>query len=128
MRRSSLTSLSDRPGESASRGAAPKGQPRQLGIEDLRSAILNGRVRVTDKAEEGARSDRLSLEQVFSSLLTGEVLERYPADRPYPSWLVLGRTAENRPIHSVWACNSKNGWTVLIRCTVSSPQEQANNG
>jgi hypothetical protein len=124
VRRSPLTSLSDRAGH---RGGQATPEKRRLGIEDLRAAILNGRVRVTDKAEEGARTDRLTLEQVFSSLFSGEVLEKYPADRPFASWLVLGRTADGRPIHSVWACNSKNGWAVLIRCTVASPQEPGNN-
>ena len=128
MRRSPSTKLSERPGEAVGRGGDGRRQARPLGIEDLRAAILNGRVRVTDKAEEGARTDRLTLEQVFASLFTGEVLEKYPVDRPFPSWLVLGRAADGRPIHSVWACNSKNGWAVLIRCTVASPQEQATNG
>ncbi len=128
MRRPSLTILSDRSGEPGGRAGEPKREMRQLGIEDLRSAVLNGRVRVTDHAEEGARTDRLSLEQVFSSLFTGQVLEKYPTERPYPSWLVVGRAGDDRPIHSVWACNSKNGWAVLIRCTIASPQEETNNG
>lgn len=97
---------------------------RQLGIDDLRSAVLNGRVRVTDHAEEGARSDRLTLDEVFASLAKGEVLEKYGPERPYPSWLVLGNTAADRPVHSVWACNSKNGWAVLIGCTVAAPSSE----
>jgi len=127
VRRDPLT-LSEHPGEHAGRRGDAKPEARRLGIEDLRAAILNGRVRVTDKAEEGARTDRLSLEQVFSSVFAGEVLEKYPADRPFPSWLVLGRAADGRPVHSVWSCSSKNGWAVLIRCTVTSPEEPRNDG
>jgi hypothetical protein len=98
---------------------------RQLGIEDLRAAVLNGRVRITDRAEEGARSDGLTIEGVFESLLKGEVVESLPTQRPYPSWLVLGRS-DDRPVHSVWSCNAKNGWAVLIRCTVAAPTEEEN--
>lgn len=97
---------------------------REMGIADLRSAVLNGRVRVTEHADEGARADRLTLDEVFASLATGEVLEKYGSERPYPSWLVLGKTAADRPVQSVWACNSKNGWAVLIRCTVAAPSSE----
>ncbi len=101
---------------------------RQLGLEDLRAAIANGRVRVTDQAEEGARTERLTLDDVFFSLGRGDVIESYGNERPYPTWLVLGRTAQDRPVHSVWSCNSKNGWAVLIRCTAAPPEESKNHG
>lgn len=96
-----------------------------MNITHLKAAVRNGRVRITDHADEEAQSERLTLEQVFFSLLQGEVVEEYERDRPYPSWLVFGRTREENPVHSVWGCNAKNGWAVLIRCTVPAAVDRA---
>jgi len=114
------------------RGAREKGKPAslprgtgrpasELTIDDLKAAVRNGRVRVTDHADEEARAGRLTLEEVFSSLLRGEVVEEYLRERPYPTWHVFGRTAQESPVHSVWGCSARNGWAVLIRCTVPDP-------
>lgn len=57
-----------------------------------------------------AREDGLSLDTVLTSVADAEVIEDYPEDRPYPSCLVLGRTVDGDPIHSVWAYNSQRRW------------------
>jgi hypothetical protein len=85
-----------------------------MDIQRIADAIRGGRVRVTDHADEEAQSDRLSLHDVFSSALRGEVIEDYPSDRPYPSCLVYGETSKSEPIHSVWGYNEENQWAVLI--------------
>lgn len=69
---------------------------------------------MTDHADEEAHADRLSLDEVFSSVLQGEVIEDYPQDKPFPSCLVFGLTFHGEPVHSVWAYNSENRWAVLI--------------
>lgn len=91
-------------------------------IEELNNAVRNGRVRITDHADEEARADRLTVDKIFDSVARGEVLEQYPVDRPYPSCLVLGRAGEVEPVHSVWAYNSKTGWAVLV--TVYRPDPE----
>ena len=83
-------------------------------IGQITDAIRGGRVRITDHADEEAQADRLSLEGVLSSVLQGEIIEEYPADRPYPSCLVYGNTSAGEPVHSVWAHNQANGWAVLV--------------
>ena len=83
-------------------------------IEDLVKAILGDRVRITDHADEEAHADALSLDEVLSSVHSGEIIENYPEDRPFPSCLVLGRTDHGDPVHSVWAYNSDVRWAVLI--------------
>lgn len=85
-----------------------------MNIDDLKAAIRSGRLRVTDHADEEAQSDRLTLDEICSSVLRGEIINEYPSDRPYPSCLVLGWTPDEDPVHSVWGYNSKNGWAVLI--------------
>jgi hypothetical protein len=93
-----------------------------MDIGDIIDAIGAGRVRITDHADEEAAADRLQLDEVYASVAHGEVIEDYPTDTPYPSCLILGRTPEGNPVHSVWAYNAKSQWAVLV--TVYRPDPQ----
>ncbi len=56
---------------------------------------------------------RISKDDVRQILETGETIETYPHDTPYPSQLVLGwRNA--RPLHVVAAENAESGETIVI--------------
>ena len=57
-------------------------------------------------------------DEVKEILRTGKVIENYPHDKPYPSYLILGRLL-HRPIHVVAADNTPDGETVVI--TVYEP-------
>jgi len=85
-----------------------------MNINDIIKAIRANRVRITDHADEEARADKLSFDEVFYSVFQGEIIEDYPTDRPYPSCLIYGRTFRGNPVHTVWAYNEQNGWAVLI--------------
>ena len=85
-----------------------------MDIENIIDAIRNSRVRITDHADEEAFDDSLTYEEIYSSVIQGEVIEDYPNDKPYPSCLILGRNFSGEPIHSVWAFNPENLWAVLI--------------
>ena len=85
-----------------------------MNLEDITDAIRHNRIRITDHADEEAQADRLSFDQIFVSVFQGEIIEKYPDDRPYPSCLIYGETFSREPVHSVWAYNRQNGWAVLI--------------
>ncbi len=51
-------------------------------------------------------------------LESGDVIQEYPDDQPYPSWLVLGWSG-SRPIHVVGADNQDDHEVVVI--TVYEP-------
>lgn len=93
-----------------------------MDIENIINAIRDNRVRITDHADEEAVDDCLRYEEIYFSVVHGEVIEDYPGDKPYPSCLVLGRNFSGEPIHSVWAYNPENLWTVLI--TVYRPDPE----
>ncbi len=57
-------------------------------------------------------------EDVRHVLETGEIIERYPDDRPYPSQLVLG-WREDRPLHVVVAEQAEADTLIVI--TVYEP-------
>ena len=48
-------------------------------------AIQARRIRITDHADEEAAADGVSIEQVLKSIPSGEIIEQYPDDKPYPA-------------------------------------------
>jgi len=76
-------------------------------LNDLIDAIHNDRIRITDHADEEAHSDNLYFDDVFTSVLLGEIIEQYPKDKPFPSCLVFGMNMKKEPVHSVWDITQK---------------------
>jgi len=85
-----------------------------IDITDIIEAVRHGRVRISDHADEEAEADQLSFDEIFFSVLHGEIIEDYPTDTPYPSCLIYGQTFSGDPVHSVWAYNDQNQWAVMI--------------
>lgn len=83
-------------------------------IEDLIRAIGERKVIITDHADEEADNDDLSFDEVYFSVVRGEIIEEYPEDRPHPSCLVYGETFGGDPVYSVWAYNEASGFGVII--------------
>jgi hypothetical protein len=52
-------------------------------------------------------------DQVRLALASGEKIEEYPDDEPYPSYLALGWPA-GRPLHVVAAVDVEAGETIVI--------------
>ncbi len=90
---------------------------------ELIDAIHNNRIRITDHADEEAHSDNLHFDDIFTSVLMGEIIEHYPNDKPFPSCLVYGTNMKKEPVHSVWAYNSDNKWAVLITVYRPDPEK-----
>ncbi len=83
-------------------------------IEDLIEAIGASKIIISDHTDEEATNDDLSFDEVYFSVVHGEIIARYLEDRPYPSCLVYGDTFGGDPIHSVWAYNEESGFAVVI--------------
>ena len=60
----------------------------------------------------------ISNDDVKRTIESGEVIENYPNDEPYPSRLTLG-FVDDRPIHVVFAENSEENEIIVI--TVYEP-------
>jgi hypothetical protein len=95
---------------------------RGVKLDNIIESIRLDRLRITDHADEEAQADGLSFDEILASVLDGEVIEEYPDDKPFPSCLILGVTADKEPVHSVWAYNSESSWAVLI--TVYRPDPE----
>ena len=83
-----------------------------MDINNIIGAIRNNRIWITDHADEEAENNQLTFDEIYFSVLNGEVIEDYPDDKPYPSCLIYGQSFSGDPIHSVWAFNEKTQWAV----------------
>ncbi len=83
-------------------------------VDSIRGAIQRSHVRISDHADEEAEADELTFDEIYYSVLRGEIIEDYPDDKPYPSCLIYGMTFSGDPVHSVWAYNNENQWAVLV--------------
>ena len=68
-----------------------------MDIKWIIDAIHSKKLRITDHAYEEAESDGLSYDEIYASVLNGEIIEDYPDNSPYPSALFLGWVAERFP-------------------------------
>jgi len=93
-----------------------------MDVENIISSIRNSRVKITDHADEEAVNDNLTYEEIYYSVMQGEIIEDYPNDNPYPSCLIMGKNFSGEPIHSVWAYNPESLWTVLITVYRPNPE------
>ncbi len=95
-------------------------------IDSVRDAIQRSQVRISDHADEEAEADALTFDEIYFSVLHGEIIEDYPDDKPYPSCLVYGMTFGGDPVHSVWAYNEENQWAVLVTVYRPDPDRWIN--
>ena len=93
-----------------------------MDIDNIIDAIRHNRIRITDHGDEEALADGLSFDEIFFSVLQGEIIEDYPNDKSYPSCLIYGNSFNGQPIHSVWAYNVETTWAVLV--TVYRPDPE----
>ena len=54
---------------------------------------------------------------------SGEIIEEYPDDGPYPSCLIFGRTQEGRPLHVVCAPVMDEGRLIIITVYRQIPRD-----
>ncbi len=97
-----------------------------MDIEGIIEAIGKDRIRISDHADEEADADDLTFDEIYFSVLHGEIIEAYPADKPYPSCLIFGKSFSGKPIHSVWAYNEENLWAVMVTVYRPDPTKWIN--
>jgi len=81
--------------------------------ERLRIAIENENIEWQRHTLERMMKRGISREIVKKVLLTGEIVEDYPEDKPYPSALFFGMIA-NAPLHVVAALDPIGGYCFVI--------------
>ena len=64
----------------------------------------------------------ISENEVREAVLSGQIINEYPEDKPYPSVLILGFTRNRRPIHVVAAHEPEEDRAVVVTAYEPTPE------
>ena len=63
----------------------------------------------------------IQIDELLEAIASGEIIEDYPDDQPYPSCLIFGRAQSGRPLHIV--CAPVLDEALLIIITTYEPDQ-----
>ena len=93
-------------------------------LEYLQSHFIEDKVYYTSHAKNEMEFEELGRifdNEIYESIVTGEIIEKYMDDKPYPSYLVNGTTKSGRPLHSVCAINEIDDVVIVITAYHPNP-------
>jgi len=83
-----------------------------ININEIRQLCENESLRWTNHALIRLLQRRITTNDVICALLSGEIIEQYPADYPYPSCLILGLTKSMEHLHVVCGVSAGEVWLI----------------
>ncbi len=89
-----------------------------MNIDTIRTRVENGKWLISHHADQAAADEDISIAEIRSALLNGEILEYYPDTGRGESCLILGY-AGNKPIHVV--CGWRKDAVVIITVYIPRP-------
>lgn len=72
-----------------------------INIEVLRNYFLEDMVLVSDHAAMRLNQRDLKVKDIKAAVNSGEIIEQYPDDYPFPSCLIIGKSVDGKWIHVV---------------------------
>ena len=90
-------------------------------ITDLQKLCENGSIRWTGHILKRLMQRGIFRASVVQAIRSGEIIEQYPDDYPYPSCLLLGTTEAGEALHIV--CGIGEGKVSLITAYHPDPDE-----
>ena len=72
-----------------------------LELNKLREYYRQEKVIITIHAQERLRQRGIKAKDVRNCVMTGEIIEQYPDDFPFPSCLIFGKTINGKILHVV---------------------------
>jgi len=93
-----------------------------VNIEKIREAIIEGKYQwrlhaLTRLAERG-----IAQQEVLEAILSGECIEQYPDDTPFPSALFLSEKGRDEPLHVVISYDPDAELCYIITSYVPDPE------
>ncbi len=70
-------------------------------IEKLQEYYRQDKVIISIHAQERLRQREIKQKDIKSCIMTGEIIEQYPNDFPFPSCLIFGYTTNDKILHVV---------------------------
>ncbi len=72
-----------------------------IDIERLKMYANQHKLFMSQHASNSCEQRKISKEDIKNCILTGEIIEQYSGDFPWPSCLIFGRATDNTIIHVV---------------------------
>lgn len=72
-------------------------------LKQIRQKLLKGEYIITRHAQRRCDIRKISLEEIKNVVNTGEIIKKYPHDKPYPSCLIMGYIRKNKPLYVLCA-------------------------
>jgi hypothetical protein len=94
-------------------------------LKKIKKCFENDEVLYTHHAMLEMRSEdfgRIFEQEVSESITNGEIIEKYPDGKPYPSVLIFGNTSSGRPVHVVCAYNKDENLAIIITVYEPNPE------
>ena len=95
--------------------------PEPPSMRFIREHVRTKRYRLTRHVTIVRLERGITIAVLEQALLTGEIVEQYPDDQPYPSCLVLGWLTSGDPLHVV--CSRGNLEPALRIVTLYEPED-----
>ncbi len=83
-----------------------------MDITDLQKLCKSGAIRWTLHVLERLLKRGISQDDVIQAINSGEIIEQYPDDYPYPSCLLLGNTDTGAALHVVCGLGDSEVWMI----------------
>ena len=84
----------------------------ELKIEMIRKICRPENIEITLHAAKRLEQRGIRLEDIMNCIMGGEIIEQYPTDYPYPSYLVLGVSMNHRFLHTVVGSDQERIWII----------------
>ena len=83
-----------------------------MDIDIIKNLCNDESIEVTQHILLRFQQRKISYTEIKQAILSGEIIEDYPDDYPYPSCLILGRTNSNRILHVVVGVSENKLWLI----------------
>lgn len=83
-----------------------------ISMKDVKPLCYDDTIVLTVHVLDMMKKRGILYNDILLTLSSGEIIEQYEEDKPYPSCLILGYTADNRPLHIVMSIGSGVIWGI----------------
>lgn len=81
-------------------------------IEELRKQNRLENFEITLHAAKRLEERNISIIDIMHCINTGQIIEQYPNDYPYPSCLIFGTAVNTQVLHAVIGTDEKTLWII----------------
>lgn len=85
-----------------------------MNVKEIQNLYDNVKIKWSTHCLERMQERDISIEDVGNCIASGEIIEDYPDDFPYPSCLILGYTVDQRVLHTVVGSDGETLYIITV--------------